>query len=157
MKRCSKCGLSKRLEDYYKRKSGLRVGEYYEKCKDCYKIRGRKYYHYNRERQLELAKKRKRKYIEERKEFLRKIKNKPCFDCGKKYPTWIMDFDHRNGQEKIASISFLTFRKLVNFDKIKEEIAKCDLVCANCHRDRTYKRLQKAISAEIANEVKAPL
>lgn len=157
MKKCSKCGSRKQLKDYYKRKTGLRAGEYYEKCKDCYKIRGRSYYHQNRERQLGLAKKRKQKYIEERKNFLGKIKNKPCFDCGKKYPTWIMDFDHRNGRDKIESVSFLTFRKLVKFDKIREEMAKCDLVCANCHRDRTYKRLQKAISAEIANEVKAPL
>ncbi|OGH24954.1 MAG: hypothetical protein A3B47_02535 [Candidatus Levybacteria bacterium RIFCSPLOWO2_01_FULL_39_24] len=143
MKKCSKCGLSKELKDFYRRKSGLRAGEYYEKCKDCYKIRGKNYYHQNRERQLYLAKKRKLKYIVERKEFLGKIKNKPCFDCGKKYPAWVMDFDHRDGKKKVASISFLTFRKLVKFDKIKEEIAKCDLVCANCHRDRTYRRLQK--------------
>jgi hypothetical protein len=145
MRKCSRCGLIKQLKYFYKRKSGLRAGEYYEKCKNCYKIRGRKYYHNNRERQLGLAKKRKLKYIIERKKFLEKIKDKPCLDCGKKYPTWVMDFDHRDGKEKIASISFLTFRKLVNFDKIKEEIAKCDLVCANCHRDRTYKRLQKEI------------
>lgn len=145
MKKCSKCGLRKKLKDFYRRKSGARIGEYYEKCSECYKNRGRRYYHDNRERQLYLAKKRKQKYMEERKKFLGKIKSKPCFDCGKKYPTWIMDFDHRDGREKIASISFLTFRKLVNFDKIEKEIAKCDLVCANCHRDRTYKRLQKAI------------
>jgi hypothetical protein len=145
MKKCSKCGLFKKIKEFYKRKTGLRSGECYEKCRECYKIRGRNYYHQNRERQLELAKKRKLKYIEERKEFLGKIKNKPCFDCGKKYPAWIMDFDHRNRKDKIGSISFLTFRKLVNFDKIREEIAKCDLVCANCHRDRTYKRLRKTI------------
>ena len=135
----------------------MRSGEYYEKCKDCYRSRGRKYYQDNRERQLKLAKKRKQNYIEARKEFLGEIKNKPCFDCGKKYPSWIMDFDHRNGKDKIGSVSFLAFRKLAKFDKIKDEIKKCDLVCANCHRDRTYRRLQKIISAEIANEVKAPL
>lgn len=144
MKKCSKCGLHKQLKDYYKRKTGLRSGEYYEKCKDCYRIRGRNYYNDNRERQLALAKKRKLKYIEERKIFLEKIKDKPCLDCGKKYPAWVMDFDHRNGHEKTASISFLAFRKLANFDKIRDEIAKCDLVCSNCHRERTYKRLQKA-------------
>jgi len=145
MKKCTKCGLRKQLKSYYQRKIGLRSGEYYEKCKDCYKIRGRKYYHNNRERQLGLAKKRKLKYIEERKFFLEKIKNKPCLDCGRRYPSWVMDFDHRIGQKKTASISFFTFRKLANFDKIREEIAKCDLICSNCHRDRTYKRLQKAM------------
>ncbi len=157
MKKCSKCGLEKPLRKFYKRKSGSRAGEYYEKCSECYKSRGRNYYHQNRNRQLTLAKKRRKKYIEERKELLTKIKNKPCFDCAKIYPPWVMDFDHRDGKTKIGSVSSLTFRKLLNFAKIKEEIEKCDLICANCHRDRTYKRLQKHKSAEIANEVKAPL
>ncbi len=155
VKQCSKCGLRKLLKEFYKRKSGLRVGEYYESCKDCYKSRGRNYYHQNREKQLDLAKKRKLRYIEERKKFLEKIKNKACSDCGEKYPAWVMDFDHRDGQIKVSSVSKLAFRKISSFEKIKEEIEKCDLVCANCHRQRTYKRLQKQRSAEVANVVKA--
>ncbi len=157
VKKCSKCGLEKPLEEFYKRKTGSRVGEYYEKCSECLKERGRNYYHQNRNKQLLLAKKRKQRYVKERKELLAIIKNKPCYDCGKTYPSWVMDFDHRQGKTKIGSVSFLAFRKLLHFDKIKEEIAKCDLVCANCHRERTYQRLQKAKFAEIANEVKAPL
>lgn len=157
VKKCSKCGLSKSLGEFYKRKTGLRAGEYYEKCISCYKSRGRYYYHQNRERQLCLAKKRKQKYIEERKTLLAKIKNKPCFDCGKIYPPWVMDFDHRDPKIKIGSISSITFRKLLDLSKVKEEIDKCDLVCANCHRERTYQRLQEHKLAEIANEVKAPL
>ena len=68
-----------------------------------------------------------------------------------------MDFDHKDGKIKIASVSKLAFRKLANFKKLKEEIKKCDLVCSNCHRQRTYSRLHKTISAEVANVVKAPL
>ncbi|RJQ36972.1 hypothetical protein C4559_04565 [Candidatus Microgenomates bacterium] len=157
MKKCKKCGFSKPLNKFYKRKTGLRVGEYYEKCSDCYKIRGRNYYHQNRKRQLELAKRRKNKYVEERRKFLESIKNNPCFDCGKRYPPWIMDFDHREGEIKIGSISHLAIRNTSNFEKLKKEILKCDLVCANCHRNRTYTRLQKQKSAEVANVVKAPL
>jgi hypothetical protein len=141
VKKCFKCGLKKSLEGFYKRKSGNRAGEYYEKCKDCYKSRGRDYYHKNRERQLSLSKQRKEKYIEERKGLLAKIKNRPCADCGKIYPPWVMDFDHREADLKIGTVSYLTFRKLLKFDKILEEIEKCDLVCANCHRERTYQRL----------------
>lgn len=157
MKNCSKCGLEKLLKDFYTRKTGARSGQYYEKCSECYKSRGRNYYKENRIRQLELAKRRKLRYIEERKNFLEGIKGKPCLDCGKSYPMWIMDFDHRDSQSKIASISYLAFRKMVNLDKLKEEIKKCDLVCSNCHRQRTYSRLQRNISAEVANVVKAPL
>lgn len=157
VRKCSKCGLEKSIEKFYKRKSGSRAGESYEKCIDCYKSRGRDYYHKNRERQLQLAKNRKQKYIEERKVVLSQLKNKPCSDCGKIYPPWVMDFDHRDGKTKIGSVSYLVFRKLSKFDKIQEEIEKCDLVCANCHRERTYQRFQNNKSAEIANEVKAPL
>lgn len=144
MKKCSKCGLEKPASNFYQRKSGIRSGEYYEKCKDCYKSRGRNYYHANRERQLNLAKERKQRYIEERRTLLEKLKNKPCDDCGIIYPPWVMDYDHRDGKTKIGNVSFLVFRKLVNFDKIQEEIEKCDLVCANCHRERTYKRIQES-------------
>ncbi len=157
MKKCSKCGLNKALREFYKRKTGLRTGEYYEKCRECYRVRGRNYYHQNRDRQLGLAKKRKLKYIEERKGFLSEIKNKACFDCGEKYPSWVMDFDHRDGKMKIASVSKLAFRTISSFEKLKEEIEKCDLVCANCHRQRTYSRIKEKITAEVANVVKAPL
>lgn len=141
MKVCTTCGLKKTLKDFYRRKTGVRSGEYYEKCKECYKNRGRVYYNQNKEKQLALAKKRKLKYIAVRKRFLEEIKNKPCIDCGNIYPMWVMDFDHRERKKKIASVSKLAFRFIVNLEKLKEEIEKCDLVCANCHRQRTYNRL----------------
>jgi hypothetical protein len=49
----------------------------------------------------------------------------------------VMEFDHREGEEKNAEIS-----RLVNFSikRIEEEISKCDLVCSNCHRERTFQR-----------------
>lgn len=143
MKQCSKCELSKELGEFYNRKSGLRVGEYYEKCKECYKRRGRNYYSWNRVRQLELAKLRKLRYIGERKKFLEEIKKQPCFDCKVSYPPWVMDFDHRNSLEKVANVSKLAFRTIATFDIITREIKKCDLVCSNCHRQRTYERLHK--------------
>ncbi len=156
MKKCKKCGLEKTLDNFYKRKTGKRAGEYYEKCADCYKIRGRNYYHKNREKQLKLALLRKQKYKAERRKYIEEIKrNKPCMDCDKIYPPWVMDFDHRDGEIKIGSISTLATQNTSNFKKIKKEITKCDLVCANCHRQRTHDRLIK--HAEIANVVKAPL
>lgn len=154
MKRCSKCGKNSSLKNFYKRKAGPRSGQYYEKCKDCYKNRGREYYFQNREKQLELSKKRKGKYISERKKFFKEVKNKPCTDCGKKYSPWVMDFDHKDGELKLGSVSKLALRKFWSMTRIKEEIKKCDLVCANCHRERTYKRLN-AKEAELAKLVKA--
>lgn len=106
------------------------------------KERGRTYYHQNHTRQLELAIKRKNRYILERKKWIENIKNHPCMDCGKIYPAWVMDFDHKEGEIKVSSISAMITHNPANFERIKEEISKCDLVCANCHRQRTHDRIQ---------------
>ena len=64
--------------------------------------------------------------------------NQPCMDCGNTFPPECMDFDHRPGTQKISSISKLG--KRTSWKKIEAEIAKCDIVCANCHRIRTKAR-----------------
>lgn len=73
-------------------------------------------------------------------ETLQKYKNVPCADCGKKYPTHVMDFDHRNPLEKLKNIGNM---KGYSMQTLINEINKCDVVCANCHRIRTYKHLDK--------------
>ena len=136
-KKCPKCSSFKNLNSFYKRKTGPRKGEYYEKCKDCMKQRGRLYYFENRDRQLELAIKRKHIYYKLKKEYLIGVKNKPCMDCGQYFPSYVMDFDHKIGTKKLANIAHMSVRNW-SLKKIKEEIKKCDIVCANCHRIRTY-------------------
>jgi hypothetical protein len=59
---------------------------------------------------------------------------RPCFDCGVAYPNYVMDFDHVRGT-KDRDVSACTTLAM-----LKREIAKCDLVCANCHRERTFRR-----------------
>ena len=65
------------------------------------------------------------------------LKNKPCMDCGGWFNTWQMDFDHRDRTAKRDTIGNL---RSCSKRIILEEMKKCDLVCANCHRDRTHKR-----------------
>lgn len=81
-----------------------------------------------------------RRRYDERKDFNRDImrgaKDKPCEDCGIKYPPYVMDFDHVRG-EKVRKVSGLTNGSTA---VILAEIAKCDVVCANCHRERTFQR-----------------
>lgn len=92
--------------------------------------------HYQHNKQAYLEKNRKKE--EENRAFIQAIKETtPCADCGKNYPYYVMEFDHRPGVDKYKEVSKLVGSSLV---KIKEEIAKCDLVCANCHRERTHKR-----------------
>jgi hypothetical protein len=63
----------------------------------------------------------------------------PCMDCGRKYPYYVMDFDHTRGV-KIDGISRM-IRMAKTVEWLQTEIDKCDLVCANCHRERTHKRV----------------
>jgi len=71
------------------------------------------------------------KYIQEYKQ------SRPCADCKEDYPYYMKDFDHLGGK-------LFTLSKYKNYTTdlniIKEEISKCDVVCANCHRIRTYSR-----------------
>jgi len=59
-------------------------------------------------------------------------------DCGKRWHFCAMDFDHVRGK-KLFEINDASCRAL---QKVKDEIAKCDVVCANCHRIRTYQSKQ---------------
>lgn len=64
-------------------------------------------------------------------------KTKPCTDCGRSWPTTCMDFDHVRGAKVFNIGSSVRWKSL---PMLREEIAKCDVVCACCHRLRTEKR-----------------
>jgi len=61
----------------------------------------------------------------------------PCADCGGIFPAVCMDFDHM--RDKTGEISQLV--KAGGWPRIQAEIDKCEIVCANCHRIRTQKRV----------------
>lgn len=63
--------------------------------------------------------------------------NTPCTDCGKCYPYYVMQFDHREPVDKKWKVSSIGSSSKL---KIFKELAKCDVVCANCHAKRTYRR-----------------
>jgi hypothetical protein len=69
-------------------------------------------------------------------EIIREAKDVPCADCGGRFPSYVMDFDHR--EDKLVIVSKLP--EFGSVAKLLGEIAKCDVVCANCHRERTFGR-----------------
>lgn len=81
--------------------------------------------------------KRLRDRIVEKLQLMREAKSKPCSDCGKRYDYWIMQFDHVRGKKRFNIGQGLYS---VGLKSLVEEISKCDVVCSNCHADRTYKR-----------------
>lgn len=62
---------------------------------------------------------------------------KPCTDCGGYYPPCVLHWDHVPGRgPKLFNLG----RADYSLEKVLAEIAKCDLVCANCHAIRTWNR-----------------
>lgn len=83
-----------------------------------------------------------RAYYHKRKRQILALKSVPCTDCGVQYATWIMQFDHRPGTVKRFNVTQgWSFKP----ELVLQEAAKCDVVCANCHADRTYRRWQEKL------------
>lgn len=128
-KKCAICKVEKCLSNFGKK------GKYAQAyCKPCQIIYRKKHYVKNKKKYQESASRsrvRKRDYIHRLKS------SKPCMDCGVIYPYYVMDFDHVRGT-KVERINVLS--QSAGKENLEAELAKCDLVCANCHRERTHQR-----------------
>lgn len=62
--------------------------------------------------------------------------NKPCMDCGIVFRYWVLQYDHL--RDKVNNVSAMA--RSHGLKKVLEEIEKCDLICANCHANRTHER-----------------
>lgn len=62
-----------------------------------------------------------------------------CVDCNTNYPSCCMDFDHRPGESKSYNVASMVSSH-ARRELIDVEVAKCDLICSNCHRIRTRDR-----------------
>lgn len=94
----------------------------------------RTWYKSNREAHISLVQENKKVAIQK----LNELKLQPCTDCGFiPEDACQMDYDHVRGA-KVNHLSYLVRRG--NWKTVLDEIDKCELVCANCHRLRTQKR-----------------
>lgn len=67
------------------------------------------------------------------------LKEHPCLVCGE-CDILVLEFDHREPEFKGREISVLV-HNAASIQRLQEEIAKCDVLCANCHRRKTHKQL----------------
>lgn len=114
---CTRCNQRERYYPYY--------------CKECKRDIDATSYQKHREQRL-LDRKRDREKL---RDFLIELRKNPCTDCHQKFPYWIMEWDHLPQFEKSFDICTASSERLA-----LEEIKKCELVCANCHRTRTHNR-----------------
>jgi len=125
-KQCGRCG-KKRLIKFFNKRRGNQFHSY---CRDCHKEANRIHYLNNKQAHLEKAYKRRAQL----RQLINELKSKPCADCGVSYPFYVMDFDHREGK----SFSISQAWRVRSWGEVLAEIEKCEVVCANCHRERTY-------------------
>lgn len=78
----------------------------------------------------------KRKYDRERLKNIRDIwfeKNGPCVNCGSREK---LELDHKNRTDKISHRIWSWSEQ-----RRSEELAKCQVLCRDCHKEKTYKEL----------------
>lgn len=74
---------------------------------------------------------------------IRQLKvDRGCTDCGYNHNHAALEFDHLNGRESDRDTVAQLMGKSIK--RILEEVEKCEVVCANCHRIRTFNRLQES-------------
>lgn len=134
MKICRTCKQEKSEAEFYalkKNKDGL-----HNECKPCFNLRSKTKYDSDesaRERRKKHSKDARRERLDYIWNFLRK---NPCVDCGQT-DIRVLEFDHVVG-EKVMGV---TRAVQYSLEKVKQEIAKCEIRCANCHRIKTYTQL----------------
>lgn len=114
MKTCGKCKEAKELVCFSKKTatpSGLNGT-----CKECDRKR------HEKKKRVNI-----RKAIE--------YKGGKCERCKTVYPDWMYDFHHVNPDEKEYSVGRIMHR---NWETVKKEADKCQLLCPNCHRTTHY-------------------
>lgn len=148
-KKCNLCGEVKSISEFYLRGNILRGH-----CKKCnYKMvkknrleNPQKYRDYykkywkkeeNKKKKYESAKRRYANIKEKCVEYL----DGKCSICGYNKCIEALEFHHKNPKEKDKDISRgRGVDTRISFEKLKKELDKCILVCANCHREQHYEK-----------------
>lgn len=83
--------------------------------------------------------------LRKKNEYLNSLRDQPCHDCKLSWPVYVMEFDHvpERGKKRFTLANGGNWA--LNGKLMQEELAKCDVVCANCHKVRTYKRIQAGL------------
>lgn len=131
MKTCTRCGISKDLSEFNFKIKAKNLYSYH--CRDCSKKYIRNHYLNNRTYYLKKAKKRNAIVRKEIRDYLWEyLKAHGCVDCGENNPI-VLEFDHI--KDKLLAVS--SFARGHKLKDVQNEVAKCEVRCANCHRIKT--------------------
>ena len=116
---CNKCGVEKEYEHFAK--NGQSVRSY---CKECEALRARENYYKTQE-------------------YIRGLKT-ACIKCGYNKNPAALEFHHPddNKDSEVAKLASRSWSQPLK-QRIDEEIQKCEILCANCHREEHHKTLNR--------------
>lgn len=129
---CTKCEIEKPIDEFnWKSKKDNKRRA---RCRECTREDDRLKYESDGERREKL-----RKTATDRnrwaREFIQRVKKKlKCVKCGENR-WYVLEFHHLNDKEvEVGNMA----RNGYSINKIKDEIRKCDVLCANCHREEHF-------------------
>ena len=132
---CARCGEAKPLTEFFFHDRARTKPQF--QCKGCTNAYKRLWYTSNRKHHMQVSESAKRRRIARNLGMIRDyLLTHPCVDCGEADPV-VLEFDHVRG-EKVANLSMMIRSR--PWRVIMEEIDKCDVRCANCHRRRTARQ-----------------
>lgn len=137
-KYCNQCFMTKHRDKFHKNKKtsdGLQ-----SRCKECNKANFAASYKKDPEINTKAVKRRRIRNVKINKQRVWDYLLKhPCLHCGEDDPI-VLEFDHIDPSTKISAIAMLRGSNC-SWAKLEAEIAKCQVLCANCHRRKTAKEL----------------
>jgi hypothetical protein len=129
MKKCNYCKIEKEESLF---SWAIKDVKRQPRCKECQNKLTRKHYKH-RKSKYKAAKDERHKIRQNL--VLELLLKKSCVDCGESDPI-VLDFDHINPKKKEFCVS-QGVRDCRPIEIILEEISKCEIRCANCHRRKT--------------------
>jgi hypothetical protein len=150
---CSRCGETRPIEDFpwKNRDRGLRRSW----CRSCQRAYSHEHYLANLTKYTAKARKNERRGRLQRRELIDDyLRVHPCVDCGESLIE-LLEFDHRNPQRKRDTVNRLV--TICSWKIVQAEIEKCDVRCANCHRQRTAAQFGWAKTKPLAKPEPRPV
>ena len=134
MRQCGRCNREKPVDEFaWRRKTKGQRDSYCRPCRAAYK---QEHYATNRQQYIDAAQRRRRAIVFKRVRYLVEyLRDHPCVDCGETDPV-VLEFDHLRDKE-FGIGKGLRDRE---WRSVLDEMAKCEVICANCHRRRTARR-----------------
>jgi hypothetical protein len=133
MKLCPKCRLTKFGSEFPQRNPERQSPSAY--CKVCQRVYSRAHYQRNKVKHYIRRAEHQREYRLRNRQFLALIlSDASCIDCGERDPI-VLEFDHVSGKKRYDISKMIHIGAAIA--SVEDELAKCVVRCANCHRRKT--------------------